>query len=94
LTITGQVAVNPSDHSDPVYPVNVTTTRNTHYHYWRFPDNMIAMTFYDCMHLCYSLAKNLKMGQLNSRRFLGGISNSRKFPVFPGVADTLIITVY
>jgi len=54
LTITGQVAVNPSDHSDPVYPVNVTTTRNTHYHYWRFPDNMIAMTFYDCMHLCYS----------------------------------------
>jgi len=28
--------------------------------------------------------------QQKSRRFPGGISNSRRFPVFPGVVDTLI----
>jgi len=38
-------AANIRGHSDPVYPVKVTVTRNIHYHYQSFPDNVTAVKF-------------------------------------------------
>jgi len=47
----------------------------TLYHYQRFPNNVTAATFYQCMYPLSLIAKNFQESQLNSRRF-------------PGVVDT------
>ena len=53
-----------------------------------------VMTGYQCgrsLHKNFrSLHKNFQEDHLNSRRYPGGFSNSRRFPGFPGVVDTLI----
>lgn len=79
----------PWNHSDPVFWVNVSMTRNIHYHYNHFPNSWAAAKFLwlDASVVIPLAKKKLQEDQLNFRFpiFAGGISNSR----FSGVVDTL-----
>ena len=78
--LLGRVA-NPWDHSDPVYP---STS-----HVFSFSWQLLGAGVYKNYTADY---KFFQENQQKSRRFPGGISNSRRFkvfPVFPGVVDTL-----
>jgi len=85
LQLLGTVA-NPWSHNDPsVYPVTVAITRNIHNHYHHFANNRTAVkVLWPNVSVDIPLAKNFQEGQLNSRIF----------PVFQGVVDTMLYMMY
>ena len=78
--------------SDSVCQINVTIIRHIHNHYHHLPNTWTGTKFIrpDAFVFVPSV-KNFQDGQQNFRRLPGGIKNSRRYPVLPGVVDTLHI---